>query len=263
MVPRMETLQVAQGGGVTTVTLARPERKNAINDVMWRELREVLEGIAADPSVRCVVLTGAGGAFCSGADLSGAADVTEERPHQLGVMRGINLVVRALHDLPQPTIAKVDGVAVGAGFSLALGCDLMVATPESRFSAIFARRSLTVDCGLSWLLPRAVGRQKAKELALFADIITAADAADLGFLNRVVPAEEIDAFVDDWAARLAAGPPIALAMTKRAVDRAFESTFQEALDTEALTQTVNFATADTLEAMTAFIEKRDPTFRGR
>lgn len=120
-----------------------------------------------------------------------------------------------------------------------------------------------MDCGLSWLLPRAVGRQKAKELALFADIITAADAADLGFLNRVVPAEEIDAFVDDWAARLAAGPPIALAMTKRAVDRAFESTFQEALDTEALTQTVNFATADTLEAMTAFIEKRDPTFRGR
>lgn len=255
----MPTLQLARTEGILTVTMDRPERRNAIDEAMWDELEAVARTTAADPEVRCVVLTGAGGAFCSGADLAAGGG---PRRHQLAQMRRINAVVQAWHDLTQPTIAKVTGVAAGVGFSFALGCDLVVATPEARFSAIFAKRGLSLDGGLSWLLPRAVGIHRAKELALFADLVDAEEGARLGFVNRVVPAEEIDAVVADWAQRLSAGPPIALAMTKRLLDRSFEQPFEQALDDEARTQTVNFGTADTVEAITAFLEKRDPRFRG-
>ncbi|MGV3758233.1 MAG: enoyl-CoA hydratase/isomerase family protein [Actinomycetota bacterium] len=255
----MPTLQLTDTDGVLTVTMDRPDRRNAINDEMWDELEAVARSVARDATVRCVVLTGAGGAFCSGQDLTPTG---EDRPHQLAAMRRINAVVQAWHELPQPTIAKVTGVAVGVGFSFALGCDLVVATPDARFSAIFAKRGLSLDGGLSWLLPRAIGIHRAKELALFADFVDAEEGARLGFVNRVVPADEIDDAVADWAQRLAAGPPIALAMTKRLLDRSFEQPFEQALDDEARTQTVNFGTADTLEAITAFVEKREPTFRG-
>lgn len=259
----MPTLQLARAEGVLTVTMDRPERRNAINAEMWDELEDVARTAVHDGEVRCVVLTGAGGAFCSGADLGGGAEAGEAaRPHQLAQMRRINAVVQAWHELPQPTIAKVTGVAAGVGFSFALGCDLVVATPEARFSAIFAKRGLSLDGGLSWLLPRAIGSHRAKELALFAELIRADRALELGIVNRVVPADEIDALVDEWAARLAGGPPIALAMTKRLLDRSFEQSFEQALDDEARTQTVNFGTADTVEAITAFLQKRDPRFRG-
>lgn len=256
----MPTLQLTRADGVLTVTMDRPERRNAINDEMWDELEAAARTAAGDPEVRCVVLTGAGGAFCSGADLASGGD--GPRVHQMAAMRRINGVIQAWHDLPQPAIAKVAGVAAGVGFSLALGCDLVVATPEARFSAIFAKRGLSLDGGLSWLLPRAVGIHRAKELALFADLVDAEEGSRLGFVNRVVPAEEIDAAVDEWAQRLAAGPPIALAMTKRLLDRSFEQPFEQALDDEARTQTVNFGTTDTAEAITAFLEKRPPHFRG-
>jgi len=258
----MQTLQVGRSGGVVTVTFDRPERRNAINGTMWDELAEVARTVTASAEDRCVVLTGAGGAFCSGADLGGEAGGNGARAHQLTTMRRINAVVQAWHDLPRPTIAKVTGVAAGVGFSLALGCDLVVASPEARFSAIFAKRGLSLDGGLSWLLPRTIGRHRAKELALFADILGADEAQQLGIVNRLVPTDEIDAFVDDWAARLAAGPPIALAMTKRMLDRSFDQTFEQALDDEARCQTVNFGTADTTEAIAAFLQKRPPQFSG-
>ena len=253
-------MQIDRHLGVVTITFDRPEKRNAINDLMWGELEGVLGEIAVSTSDRCIVLTGAGGAFCSGADL--AADARGPRRHQLAVMRQINGVVRALHDLPQPTIAKVTGVAAGVGLSLALGCDLVVATSEARFSAIFAKRGLSLDGGLSWLLPRAVGMQRAKELALFADVVSADEALLLGLVNRVVPTADVDAAVADWAARLASGPPIALGMTKRMLNRAFEQSFEQALDDEARCQTVNFRTSDTVEAITAFQQKRAPAFRG-
>ncbi|MFP5254971.1 MAG: enoyl-CoA hydratase/isomerase family protein [Acidimicrobiia bacterium] len=257
----MATLQLARAEGVLTVTMDRPERRNAIDDAMWDELEAVARSAGPDPDVRCVVLTGAVGAFCSGADLAGGGG--GPRLHQLAQMRRINAVVQAWHDLPQPTIAKVTGVAAGVGFSLALGCDLVVASPEARFSAIFAKRGLSLDGGLSWLLPRSIGVHRAKELALFAHLVDAEEGARLGFVNRVVAADEIDAFVAGWARQLAAGPPIALAMTKRLLDRSFEQPFEQALDDEARTQTVNFGTADTVEAISAFLEKRDAEFRGR
>ena len=259
----METLQVERADGVVTITFDRPEKKNAVNAVMWDELLQVGRSLLDDQTVRCVVLTGAGGEFCSGADLSTPEGATGGARHGLAQMQWIHSVVGTLHDLPMPTIAKVVGVAAGVGMSMALGCDLVVASDDARFSAIFARRGLSLDGGASWLLPRIVGMHKAKELALFADIIGAEDALAMGLVNRVVPRSEIDAFVDDWAARLAAGPPIALSMTKRLLNRAFEQSFEQALDDESRCQAVNFGTRDMQEAVASFVAKRDPSFEGR
>ncbi len=245
--------------GVVTVTLDRPARKNAVNDVMWRELLTVFTEVAASADDRVLVITGAGGAFCSGADLSAGAS---ER-HQLEVMRGIGDVALRLHRLAKPAIAKVNGVAAGAGLNLALGCDLIVASDGARFSEIFAKRGLSIDFGGSWLLPRLVGLHKAKELAFFADVISAEEAEEIGIVNRVVPAGDLDAVVDEWARRLAAGPPIALSMTKTMLNNAFAVSMEQALEDEGRCQAVNFGTADTAEAVAAFLQKREPRFSGR
>jgi len=259
-----ETIVVERADGVVTVTLNRPERKNAANGRMWQELLDELRAIARDPNDRVVVVTGAGGAFCSGADIADPSGVSgnPQDPH-LVRMQFLGEVMLAMHVMPKPTIAKIRGIAAGAGLSLALGCDLTVASEGARFSEIFARRGLSVDGGSSWLLPRLVGLHRAKELAYFADILSASQAAEIGLINRVVPEEDLDAFVGDWAQRLAAGPPVALQMTKRLLNNALSVTMAQALEDEARCQTVNFATEDTAEAMRAFAEKRDPHFRGR
>ena len=267
----METLQVFRENSVVTVTINQPEKKNAINSAMWDGLAEIFREIASRADDRVVVVTGAGNDFCSGADLSGrggnaAAAVgasAQNQVHHLAAMRRVNDACIALQRLPQPTIAKVRGVAVGAGCNLALGCDLVVASSTARFSEIFARRGLSLDFGGSWLLPRRIGMHRAKELALLAEIIGANDALEMGLINRVLPDGEVDAFVDTWARKLAAGPPIALAQTKRLLNNSLNVTLEEALDDEAAAQTINFATSDTAEAMRAFIEKREPKFTGR
>ena len=257
----LETMTTDRDDGVVTITLRRPERKNAIDGRMWIELGDQFREIATSSSDRALVLTGAGGDFCSGADLGG--DDPAEKKHQLAAMRDVGDVCLTLHRMPQPTIAKVRGYAVGAGMNMALGCDLVVAGETARFSEIFARRGLSIDFGGSWILPRRIGMHRAKELALLADIIGADVAHDLGLVNRVLPDGELDAFVADWARRLASGPPIALAMTKRLLNNSLNVTLEEALDDEGLSQSVNMATSDTLEAMHAFVEKREPEFKGR
>lgn len=257
----METIDVQRTDGIVRITLNRPEKKNAINSTMWDELLATFREIAARSDDRVVVITGAGGAFCSGADLTAGGDGPPR--HQLAAMRHVGDVCLALHRLPQPVIAKVRGVAVGAGLNLALGCDLVVASDNARFSEIFAKRGLSIDFGGSWVLPRRIGLHRAKELTFFADIIDAAEADRIGLVNRVVADAELDAFVDDWAARLAAGPPIAVAMTKRMIDNSMHVTLEEALDDEGVAQTVNFTTKDTAEAMAAFVQKRSPSFEGR
>ena len=154
-------------------------------------------------------------------------------------------------------------MAVGAGCNMALVCDLVVASENARFSEIFARRGLSLDFGGSWVLPRRIGLHRAKELAFFGEIIGADEAERIGLVNRVLADGEIDSFVDGWAKKLAAGPPIALAQTKRMLNNAMNVTLEEALDDEGAAQSVNFGTKDTVEAMTAFAEKRDPKFIGR
>jgi 2-(1,2-epoxy-1,2-dihydrophenyl)acetyl-CoA isomerase len=257
----MADIEVTRDAGVATVTINRPQRKNAVTGDMWGQLAETFRTLSADAEVRCVVITGAGGEFCSGADLS-ARSASGRPVHQLAAMRSVNDAALSLHRMPQPTIAKVRGVAVGAGCNLALGCDLVVAGETARFSEIFAKRGLSLDFGGSWLLPRRIGMHRAKELALFGDIISSSEARDLGLVNRVLPDGELDAFVDGWARRLAAGPPIALALTKRMLNNALNVTMEEALDDEGAAQTVNFGTKDTLEAMEAFAQKREPKFKG-
>jgi len=263
MPAELETLIVERRDGVVTVTMNRPARKNAANGTMWRELLNTFDEVARDRHDRVMVLTGAGDAFCSGADLSNAAGVAG-RPGDpyLVQMRALAEVALRLHRLPKPTIAKVGGVAAGAGMSMALGCDLVVASDTARFSQIFSKRGLSVDFGASWLLPRFIGLHRAKELAFLADIIDARQAEEFGLVNRVVPAGELDAFVDDWARRLAAGPPLALSMTKTMLNNSFDLGMDQALEEETRSQAVNFATADTAEAMAAFLQKREPRFEG-
>ncbi len=258
-----ESIVVEADAGVVTVTMNRPHVKNAADAAMWTELRETWTQISLDPSARVVVMTGAGDAFCSGADVSAmGADGAPER-HQLQAMHEIHLTAQALHSLTVPVIAKVNGVAAGAGCNLALACDLIVASDTARFSEIFHRRGLSVDFGGTWVLPRLVGLHKAKELAFFAEVIDAAEAERLGIVNRVVPSDQLDATVDDWAGRLVKAPPLALAMTKRMLNAGVTADLTAQLDMEGLAQTVNFATSDTREAVQAFRDKREPEFRGR
>ena len=259
-------IHIESAGAVTTVTVDRPRRKNACTPAMWAGLRHGFRQIA-ESSARAVVLTGAGGDFCAGADV-GPADGSEAGPdqpprHRIDHMRDIADTVMAIHDCPRPVIAKVDGVAVGAGFGMALAADMVWCSPRARFSLIFARRGLSLDFGTSWLLPKRIGLHEAKRLAFTGEIIGAPRAADLGIVNEVVPLEELDAAVAAVAATVAAGPPIALAGSKRCLNNASGVSLFQALEAEALGQGVNFATSDTAEAMRAFVEKRDPAFEGR
>ncbi|WLW57986.1 enoyl-CoA hydratase/isomerase family protein [Streptomyces sp. YU58] len=255
----MSVLLTSDADGVRTLTLNRPHRRNAIDAELWEALREALAAASGDRSVRALVLTGAGGAFCSGADIPERVSSA----HPLYRMRPLTEVTLLLHELPVPTVAKVTGAAVGAGWNLALGCDLVVATPQARFSQIFARRGLSPDCGGSWLLPRLVGLQQAKRLALLAETIDAAEAQALGLVTWVVDADKVDAFVDDVTARLAAGPPVALAQTKALLNEGTDRTLRDALANEARAQAVNFAGADVREAYAAFAARREPLFTGR
>lgn len=244
--------------GVRTLTLNRPRRKNAINPELWIALRDALHAAGHDRGVRALVLTGSGGSFCSGADISVPEDI-----HPNYKLQRLTDVALALHELAVPTIAKVTGVAVGAGWNLALGCDFVVATPESTFSQIFSRRGLSIDLGGSWLLPKLVGLQQAKRLALLAETIDAEEAHALNLVTWLVPAMEVDTFVGDLADRLAAGPPIALAHTKALLNEGADSTLRDALANEARAQVGNFATADAAAAYAAFAQRREPSFTGR
>jgi 2-(1,2-epoxy-1,2-dihydrophenyl)acetyl-CoA isomerase len=259
-----ETIIVERDAGVVTITLNRPERKNAANGTMWQELYAVLQEVTRRREDRVLVITGAGGAFCSGADIVDPQGISgDSADPPLTRMRFLGSVMLSLYDLPKPSIAKINGIAAGAGLSLALCCDLTVMSSTARLSEIFSRRGLSVDGGSSWLLPRLIGLHRAKELAYFADTLSAQEAASLGLVNRLVADEELDSFVDDWAKRLTAGPPIALSMTKKLLNDSAAVSMAQALEDEARCQTVNFTTDDTREAMRAFAEKRDPHFTGK
>jgi 2-(1,2-epoxy-1,2-dihydrophenyl)acetyl-CoA isomerase len=260
-----EHVLVEARGAVTWITLARPEVKNAISADMREALLEAFEAVGADASVRAVVLTGTGDAFCTGADISRAAtdgpqaDVSVREMIKAGVQR----LFRAVHGCEVPTIAAVNGTAAGFGVHLALACDLVVAADTARFIEVFAKRGIVPDGGGAYLLPRLVGVARAKELVFFGDPLGAADAERFGVINRSVPAAELEAFATGWAERLSAGPTRALALTKALLNRSLESDLATALDDEAAAQEAAVATEDMREGMRAFAERRDPQFRGR
>ncbi|WP_395109617.1 enoyl-CoA hydratase/isomerase family protein [Actinomadura sp. SCN-SB] len=253
-----ESLSTVRTGPVTTITIDRPHRMNAITPELWADLLAAFRQVA-DSDTRVLVLTGAGGNFCTGADLSGDEDAG--RP--LTFMRTVEETCLALHRLDVPVIARVDGYAVGAGMNLALACDFVVASDRARFSQIFARRGLTIDAGGSWLLPRLVGLHRAKELAMLGDMIGADTAREYGLVHSVVPAADLDAAVAALAERLAAGPPAALGLIKRLLNRSFESDFAGALANETVAQSLIIGSDDAREALDAFREKREPRFTGR
>ncbi len=257
------TLLVERAGPLVTLTLNRPEARNAFDQTMRRELPEALDELAQDPGLRVLVLTGAGGHFCAGGDVKAMREGRWTPAQARERVEALNRIVLRLVDFPRPTIAMVDGVAVGAGCNLALGCDLVVASDRARFGEVFARIGLVPDGGGSWLLPRLVGLARAKELVFTADLIDAAEAFRIGLVNRVVPAAELAAATRALAGRIAAGPPLALRMAKHMLNRAVAADLRSALDLEALSQAVAITSEDHEEGLRAFFEKRAPRFEGR
>lgn len=247
--------------GVATITLNRPDALNALTVPMKQALLAAFRQVQRDPTVRAVILTGAGRAFCAGQDLRerlqpDAAPLGEE------VRERYNPIVRAMRALPKPIVAAVNGVAAGAGASLAMACDIRIASEAASFALAFGRVGLVPDSGATWLLPRLVGATRAAELALLGDSVAAAEAASLGLVGRVVPAEELATEARSVAARLAAGAPRAMALTKRALNAAWSHDLDAALDYEAHLQDLAGRTKDHAEGMAAFLEKRPPRFTG-
>lgn len=252
----MSAVRIERERAVATVILDRVHRRNALDLDAWVALREALQKLQEDPQIRAVILTGAGGNFCTGLDL-GRRDAF----HPLDRLRIINATAIALAEFPKPLVAKVDGFAVGAGWNMALLCDVVVAAKGAKFSQIFAKRGLSVDFGGSWLLTRLVGLLQAKRLVMLAETIDAQEAYDLGLVTYLVGDDELDACAGNLAARLAAGPPVALSQSAAMLEHHTSLTLREALDNEARAQAVNLAT-DAGDGIRAFVEKREPVFDG-
>ncbi|MFD8004330.1 enoyl-CoA hydratase/isomerase family protein [Streptomyces mirabilis] len=265
---------------VSWITLNRPEALNAITPDQRERLIQHLSHASSDPDVRAVVITATGRGFCAGADLRGgpstegppagervagervagervAGDVA--RMIRLGAQRLIGAVL----DCEKPVIAAVNGTAAGLGAHLALACDLVLAADSAKFIEVFVRRGLVPDGGGAYLLPRLIGPQRAKELMFFGDALTAADAARLGLVNRVVPPDDLEKTARDWAERLATGPTRALALTKQLVNASLDTDRTTAFAAEAAAQEINMTTTDANEGMAAFTERRTPHYRGR
>jgi 2-(1,2-epoxy-1,2-dihydrophenyl)acetyl-CoA isomerase len=261
-------LRVEADGLVSTVTLDAPSTRNACNGEMFVALGRIFRDLSWS-GTRAIVLTGAGGNFCTGADLSGPGsrddpgDDAGPSATMIDGMRVLADAVLAIHGCPVPIISKVDGLCVGAGFGLALNADLTWCSDRARFSAIFAKRGLSLDFGTSWLLSQRIGSHKAKELAFTARMVEGPEAYEIGFVNGVVPADDLDKTVDEVAQTIAAGPPVALSLSKRQLNGASTMSLAQALEVEAISQSVNSTTEDMREAMMAWFEKRPPTFKGR
>jgi 2-(1,2-epoxy-1,2-dihydrophenyl)acetyl-CoA isomerase len=263
--PNYETLRVERADGVVTLTMTRPEKKNAMSHLMFRELLAVFEDVAVRRDDRVLLITGEGDGFCSGADLTDASAVesTQGPGDSVDYMRLVARCALRLHELPKPSVAAVNGVAAGAGCNLALGCDIVIASERARFIEIFSKRGLVVDFGGSWLLPRLVGLHRAKELIFLAESVDAAQAAEIGLVNRVVPADVLLDEARAVATKLAKLPPIQLSVTKRLLNQSLSVSMSDALEFEGIAQSLMFRTADTTEAMLAFVQKREPEFRGK
>ncbi len=269
--PLDEQVQYRLVDGVAWITLARPDVKNAVSPDQRNRVIDLLAAASGNHHVRAVVLTALGDSFCTGADLRAhqpevlKPDDAPDRPigQVARIIRdGAQRLVCAVMDCEKPVIAAVNGTAAGIGAHLALAADLVIAVESARFIEVFIRRALVPDGAGAYLLPRLVGLHKAKELMFFGDDVSAAEALELGLINKVVPDGELEAAATAWATRLATGPTHALARTKELLNRSLDSDRATALLDEAWAQEMNMATHDATEGVQSFIERRDPTYRG-
>ncbi len=248
-------------GPVAKVVLNRPERLNALTWEMRQQLREYFTELRFNDAIRAIVVTGEGRAFCTGADVGGMErkDLRGEREKLAG---GSHLYMRALHAIEKPVIAAVRGPTVGIGWSIAMGCDMVIASETARFSQIFRRIGLAPDGGAIWFLTRRIGMAKAKELVFTGRFVEAAEALSLGLVNQVVPDAELEAKADELAADLAAGPTFAFGLAKKMFNMA-NGSYEEFLELENFVQPQLGQTEDHREGVAAFKEKRKPAFKGR
>ena len=259
--PTFRSIRFDVADAVATITLDRPEARNALTVAMKGELLEALRAVGRDRTVRVVVLTGAGRAFCAGQDLKERLEA-DAAPLAVELRERYNPIIRAMRALDRPILGAINGVAAGAGASLAFACDLRIAAADASFLLAFGRIGLVPDNGATWFLPRLVGSAKAAELALLGDSLSAADAERFGLVARVVPPEELASAASEMAVRLAALAPRAVALTKRALERTWSLDLEAALEDEAYRQGVAGATADHAEGLAAFVAKRPARFTG-
>ncbi|WP_322797154.1 enoyl-CoA hydratase [Tepidiforma sp.] len=265
-----DVVLTATDGAVLTITLNRPESLNAMNPELLDTLAEVTRRAADDPAIRCVVITGAGRAFCAGGDVKAMAEGNQQAGSggsslvsRADVLRQQEEVSRLLHEMPKPTIAAINGVAAGAGLSVALAADLRIASDQARFTTAFARVGFSGDFGGTWLLQRLVGPMRARELYFLSEIIDAARALELGLVSRVVPHDQLMDETMALARRLAAGPTLAYARMKDNFVFGETNTFADTLTREAENMVASARTEDHRNAALAFVEKREPVFHGR
>jgi enoyl-CoA hydratase/carnithine racemase len=252
--------------GVATLTLNRPERLNALGGSLRDDLHDAITRASADSDVRVMIITGAGKGFCAGGDVKAmqeAKDGKRERPLIEKIAPGRDRTLLAMRDAPQPIIAAINGAAAGAGMNLALGCDIRIASTAAKFSQAFVKRGLHPDWGGTYFLPRAVGTATAAELIFTGDVIDAAEALRIGLVSRVLAPEELMPAALELARKIAAGPPVAIRLAKRAIYRNAESDLRSALEFETFAQNACFETEDAREGIRAFVDKRAPVFRGR
>ena len=251
-------------GGLLTITMNRPERKNALNPEMVAGLVEAARRAADDPEVRAVLFKGAGGSFCVGGDVKSMAAGRAPLPFEVkmaNLRRGME-VSRILHQMPKPVVAQLDGAAAGAGLSMALSCDLRIASESCKITTAFAKVGFSGDYGGTYFLTQLLGSARARELYLMSPVLTAKEAHAIGMVTKVVPDAEIDAAAHELALSLARGPSIALGFIKRNINNAEHLPLEDCFDGEAIHHTRCSDTEDHKEAAKAFVEKRKPSFKG-
>jgi 2-(1,2-epoxy-1,2-dihydrophenyl)acetyl-CoA isomerase len=262
--PSFQTLLYAVSNGVCTITLNRPEVYNALNEQMKKELNEALKEAEKDPNVRCLVLRGAGDkAFCSGQDLKEHAGKDTRRSLKESLEKSYNPMIRKMRNMEKPIIGMINGVAAGAGLSIALACDMRIMADHAKLIEVFIRIALVPDSGSHWFLTRLVGMGKAFEYAVLGNDITAAEAERVGLVNKVVPAAELESATMAIAEKLATAPTKSIGLIKRALNKALSSDLDSLLDYEAYLQEIASLTEDHREGVQAFLEKRSAQFKGR
>lgn len=255
-------LKLIKEDGVATIVLNRPEIYNALNDEITFELQDALKDVSKDESIRVVVLTGEGKAFCSGQDLK-AALKAPGRSYSESIHTRYNPIVRAIRNMPKPVLCRLNGVAAGAGCSLALACDMIIASEEATLSELFISIGLVMDSGSSYFLPKLVGPQKAFELSTMATQLSAHEALELGMVNKVVPASALDETIKTYTDYYVQAPTKSIALMKKMINKSFNSSLEEMLEYEAYCQEIAGRTEDHKEGVQAFMEKRKPQFKGR